>query len=112
MLTLTDTSIEKIQDMAEKENLSDASVRMSVVGGGCSGFSLIVSVPGSLMNLSRIVANERVNIIHIEHDRMSTAVPINHTISTLYLELRGREHLESLLQKLLVEGYEVWREDS
>ena len=39
MLTLTDTSIEKIQDMAEKENLSDASVRMSVVGGGCSGFS-------------------------------------------------------------------------
>jgi len=69
-------------------------------------------VPGSLMNLSRIVANERVNIIHIEHDRMSTAVPINHTISTLYLELRGREHLESLLQKLLVEGYEVWREDS
>lgn len=39
MLTLTDTSIEKIQDMAEKENLSDASVRVSVVGGGCSGFS-------------------------------------------------------------------------
>tara|TARA_Y100000310_G_C20130661_1_gene555717 strand:- start:222 stop:545 length:324 start_codon:yes stop_codon:yes gene_type:complete len=39
VLTLTDTSIEKIQDMAEKENLSDASVRVSVVGGGCSGFS-------------------------------------------------------------------------
>jgi threonine dehydratase len=69
-------------------------------------------VPGSLMNLSRIVADERVNIIHIEHDRMSTAVPINHTVSTLYLELRGREHLESLVHKLLAEGYEVWREDN
>jgi threonine dehydratase len=69
-------------------------------------------VPGSLMNLSRIVANERVNIIHIEHDRMSTVVPINHTVSTLYLELRGREHLESLVQILLAEGYEVWGEDS
>ncbi len=69
-------------------------------------------VPGSLMNLSKIVADERVNIIHIEHDRMSTAVPINHTVSTLYLELRGREHLESLIQKLLSDGYEVWREDS
>ena len=69
-------------------------------------------VPGSLMNLSKIVADERVNIIHIEHDRMSTAVPINHTVSTLYLELRGREHLESLIQKLLAEGYEVWREDN
>ena len=69
-------------------------------------------VPGSLMNLSKIVADERVNIIHIEHDRMSTAVPINHTVSTLYLELRGRTHLESLVQKLLAEGYEVWREDN
>ncbi len=69
-------------------------------------------VPGSLMNLSQIVAEARVNIIHIEHDRMSTAVPINHTVSTLYLELRGRSHLESLIQKLLAEGYEVWREDN
>ncbi len=69
-------------------------------------------VPGSLMNLSKIVADSRVNIIHIEHDRMSTQVPINHTVSTLYLELRGRSHLESLVQKLLAEGYEVWREDS
>ncbi len=69
-------------------------------------------VPGSLMNLSKIVANARVNIIHIEHDRMSTAVPINHTVSTLYLELRGRSHLESLVQNLLAEGYEVWREDN
>ena len=39
MLTLTDASIEKIQDMAEKEGLDDASVRVSVVGGGCAGFS-------------------------------------------------------------------------
>ncbi|MFC1491005.1 pyridoxal-phosphate dependent enzyme, partial [Nitrospinota bacterium] len=69
-------------------------------------------VPGSLMNLSKIIAEERVNIIHIEHDRMSTAVPINHTVSTLYLELRGRAHLESLVQNLLAQGYEVWREDN
>ena len=51
-------------------------------------------VPGALMRLSQIVADCRVNIIHIEHDRLSTEVPINHTLSTLHMEVRGREHLE------------------
>jgi len=69
-------------------------------------------VPGALAKLSKAVAECRVNIIHIEHDRLSTQVPINHTISTLYLEVRGRDHLEALIQRLLAEGYEVRREGS
>ncbi len=67
-------------------------------------------VPGALARLSRTIADCRVNIIHIEHDRLSTQVPINHTLSTLHLEVRGREHLETLIQRLLAEGYEVRRE--
>lgn len=66
-------------------------------------------VPGALMRLSKIVADCRVNIIHIEHDRLSTEVPINHTLSTLHMEVRGRAHLEQLAQILLQEGYEVRR---
>ena len=69
-------------------------------------------VPGALAKLSKAVAECRVNIIHIEHDRLSTQVPINHTLSTLYLELRGRDHLETLIQRLVAEGYEVRREGS
>ena len=69
-------------------------------------------VPGALMRLSQIVADCRVNIIHIEHDRLSTEVPINHTLSTLHMEVRGREHLEELIQILLQEGYEVRREEA
>ena len=68
--------------------------------------------PGALMRLSKIVADCRVNIIHIEHDRLSTGVPINHTLSTLHIEVRGREHLERLIQILLQEGYEVRREET
>ncbi len=68
--------------------------------------------PGALMRLSKIVADCRVNIIHIEHDRLSTEVPINHTLSTLHMEVRGREHLEQLIQLLLQEGYEVRREEA
>ncbi len=69
-------------------------------------------VPGALMRLSKIVADCRVNIIHIEHDRLSTEVPINHTLSTLHMEVRGRAHLERLIQILLQEGYEVRREEA
>ena len=67
--------------------------------------------PGSLARLSESIADCRVNIIHIEHDRLSTQVPINHTLSTLHLEVRGREHLEQLVQRLISEGYDVLREE-
>jgi iron-sulfur cluster insertion protein len=39
MLALTNTSIDRVRAMAEKEQLSNASIRIAVVGGGCSGFS-------------------------------------------------------------------------
>jgi threonine dehydratase len=67
--------------------------------------------PGSLARLSETIADCRVNIIHIEHDRLSIQVPINHTLSTLHLEVRGREHLEQLVQRLISEGYDVLREE-
>ena len=41
--TLTDASIEKIKSMAVKDGLDDASIRVSVIGGGCSGFSYDIS---------------------------------------------------------------------
>ncbi|MFQ5895598.1 MAG: threonine ammonia-lyase [Nitrospinota bacterium] len=64
-------------------------------------------VPGSLAKLAGEIAACQVNIIHIEHDRMSTQVPINHTLSTLHLEVRGRDHLETVMNRLLRSGYQV-----
>ena len=39
MITLTDASIQRIEVMAEQEKLENASIRIAVIGGGCSGFS-------------------------------------------------------------------------
>ena len=39
MLTLTDASIQRIEVMAQNDKLDDASIRVAVIGGGCSGFS-------------------------------------------------------------------------
>ena len=39
MLTLTDASIQRIEVMAQNDQIDDASIRVAVIGGGCSGFS-------------------------------------------------------------------------
>jgi len=39
MFTLTDASIQRIEVMAQNDQLDDASIRVAVIGGGCSGFS-------------------------------------------------------------------------
>ena len=38
-MNITIKAIEKVQEMATKQNLTNHSLRIMVVGGGCSGFS-------------------------------------------------------------------------
>ncbi|MCW5966082.1 MAG: iron-sulfur cluster assembly accessory protein [Bryobacterales bacterium] len=39
MITLTDTAIEKVRSIIDTQEPKPAGLRISVVGGGCSGFS-------------------------------------------------------------------------
>ena len=39
MLKLTDTAVEKVKGIIETQDPKPAGLRISVVGGGCSGFS-------------------------------------------------------------------------
>lgn len=38
VLTLTEVAVEKIKEVMEREGLKQGGLRVSVVGGGCSGF--------------------------------------------------------------------------
>ncbi len=38
-MMLTEIAVQKVRDMAEKQNLQGYGLRVMVVGGGCSGFS-------------------------------------------------------------------------
>ena len=38
-MNITIKAIEKIQEMAIKQNLANCSLRIMIVGGGCSGFT-------------------------------------------------------------------------
>jgi threonine dehydratase len=64
--------------------------------------------PGALARLTAVVAEERANVVHIEHDRaFARWTAIGETEVALTLETSGRDHVERLLARLRAAGYRV-----
>jgi threonine dehydratase len=67
----------------------------------------ILDAPGSLWKLLGIIAREKANILHISHDRLAPQNPIEMSLVSLNLEIRGHEHGQKLIGKLKEAGYAV-----
>lgn len=63
--------------------------------------------PGELMRLLEIIAEMRINVIDVRHQRISSRLPIMQREETLTLETRDRAQCEQLLQRLRTAGYIV-----
>ena len=63
--------------------------------------------PGELMRLLNIIAEMRINVIDVRHQRISSRLPIMQREETLTLETRDRAQCEQLLQRLREAGYMV-----
>lgn len=63
--------------------------------------------PGELMRLLTIIAEMRINVIDVRHQRISSRLPIMQREETLTLETLDRAQCEQLLQRLRAEGYVV-----
>ena len=63
--------------------------------------------PGALARLTGLIAEERVNILQIEHDRAFSRQAIGGTEVELTLETSGRKQIELLKQRLEGAGYAV-----
>jgi threonine dehydratase len=63
--------------------------------------------PGSLARLTTLIAEERVNILQIEHDRAFSRQAIGSTEVELTLETTGRKQIDALTQRLESAGYSV-----
>jgi threonine dehydratase len=64
--------------------------------------------PGALASLSTLIAEERANIVHIEHDRaFSRWASIGQTEVELTLETSGRDQIEAVKSRLETAGYRV-----
>jgi threonine dehydratase len=63
--------------------------------------------PGALARLTALIAEERVNILQIEHDRAFSRQAIGSTEVELTLETSGRKTIDALKQRLEAAGYTV-----
>ncbi len=63
--------------------------------------------PGELMRLLGIIAEMRINVIDVRHQRISSRLPIMEREETLTLETRDRAQCDELLQRLRAAGYIV-----
>ncbi|HEY0759814.1 MAG TPA: threonine ammonia-lyase [Acidisarcina sp.] len=61
--------------------------------------------PGTLHELTRIIADQRANIVQTQYDRTYYGVNLGDTAIDITLETRGRAHIESLVEALTAGGY-------
>lgn len=64
-------------------------------------------VPGALAGLSSIFGKLRANIIQINHDRMSTDLPLDKAYVEVTLQTRNYEHQSEVIKALNTNGYKV-----
>jgi len=94
----------------------DPTLLISVMRHGLttSGRYLVVRTkisdrPGELLKLLSLVAEERVNVISVEHHREGLELPVVETEVELTLATRDREHRDALLDTMRRWGYAVER---
>jgi threonine dehydratase len=94
----------------------DATMLISVMRHGltAAGRYLVVRTqladrPGELIKLLSLVAEERGNVISVEHHREGMDIPVSETEVELTLVTRDEEHCQQLLSAMAERGYTVER---
>jgi threonine dehydratase len=65
--------------------------------------------PGALSKLLSLIADERVNVLSVEHHREGMDLPVTGTEVELTLAMRDEEHCDELLARLAGWGYATER---
>ena len=94
----------------------DASTLIAVMRSGLTfaGRHMVVRTwvpdrPGELLKLLELVAEERVNVLDVEHLREGVDIPVGATGIELTLLTRDDEHCDALLGQMRSWGYEIER---
>lgn len=67
----------------------------------------VPDVAGALAGVTRIVADQRANVVEIHHDRAFSEIELGETAIELVLETRGFDHVEEVRAALEEAGYRV-----
>ncbi|MFN2469652.1 MAG: threonine ammonia-lyase [Gaiellaceae bacterium] len=94
----------------------DPTLLISVMRHGLTlaGRSLVIRTrlmdrPGELIKLLSLVAEERGNVVSVEHHREGMDLPVSESEVELTLAMRGRDHCDELVAALERAGYRVER---
>lgn len=63
MITITDKAIAKIKEISEAEGIGHTTVRIKVLGGGCSGFTYDMEYEDKVGDLDEIVEQDGVKVV-------------------------------------------------
>jgi len=63
--------------------------------------------PGKLSEITRLIAEEKANILHVVHDRYSLHIPLYKTRIEFSLETKGPGHILEIKRKLRKAGYQI-----
>ncbi len=94
----------------------DPTVLISVMRYGLTGAgrylvfrTRLQDRPGELLRLLQLVAQERANVVSVDHHREGMDVPVNESELELTLTMRDEHHCSVLLETLRSLGYHVER---
>lgn len=66
----------------------------------CEMSVVVPDVPGSLNQLTKILAEHRANILEVHHDRVKSGLNLKETVIDIIIETTGREHIEQIRSAL------------
>ncbi len=88
--------------------ISQVIQRGQIERGRLSEMSVVVpDVPGSLSQLTRILAEHRANILEVHHDRVTQGLNLKETQIDFVIETTSREHIETIREALRKWGAKV-----
>ena len=107
-MAMTAQSVASVDDFTKAREALEVLFLRVTEAGATSHVTLGAMITEGVARVSALIAEERANIVAIEHDRaFSHWVAIGETEVELTLETFGRSHVESLKLRLESSGYRV-----
>jgi len=76
--------------------------------GRLAQLSVVVDdLPGNLNKLTRLIAEQKANVLEVHHDRISQGLYLRETRIDFVLETRNQEHIDALKIAMLKEGCRI-----
>jgi threonine dehydratase len=63
--------------------------------------------PGTLNNITKILSDNRANILNVYHNRLVGDLPVGETLVSLTVEIRGERHLDEIITDIRKKSFPV-----